>query len=45
MSTVLLTGFQPYGENPAERVARLLHGRLIDGASVQSWIVPISFIL
>ncbi|MBK1648389.1 pyroglutamyl-peptidase I [Rhabdochromatium marinum] len=46
MSTILLTGFEPYGDtpiNPAERVARALHGRLIDEARVESRIVPNSF--
>ena len=48
MNTILLTGFEPYGEtpvNPAERVARMLHDRVIEGACVQSRIVPNSFFL
>ena len=48
MNTILLTGFEPYGEtpvNPAERVARMLHGRLIEGARVRSRTVPNSFFL
>jgi len=46
MGTILLTGFEPYGDtpiNPAERVAQALHGRQIDGVRVESRIVPNSF--
>ncbi len=46
MSTILLTGFEPFGNtpiNPAERVARLLDGEEIDGSKVVSRIVPSSY--
>ncbi|MEM9255746.1 MAG: pyroglutamyl-peptidase I [Pseudomonadota bacterium] len=46
MATVLLTGFEPYGNtphNPAESVARLLDGSLCAGADVTARIVPSRF--
>jgi pyroglutamyl-peptidase len=46
MTTVLLTGFGPFGTtlvNPAERVATALDGADIDGAKVVGRLVPGSF--
>ncbi|HZR83447.1 MAG TPA: pyroglutamyl-peptidase I [Candidatus Binatia bacterium] len=46
MSTILLTGFEPYGDtpiNPAEQVARSLDGVEVEGARVVSRIVPNTF--
>lgn len=46
MTTILLTGFEAFGNtpvNPAEQVAAHLDGRRIDGAKVVSRIVPNTF--
>jgi len=46
VTTLLLTGYEPYAStpiNPAERVARLLEGREIGGLTVASRIVPSSY--
>ncbi|MEM7121312.1 MAG: pyroglutamyl-peptidase I [Pseudomonadota bacterium] len=46
MTTILLTGFEPFGTtpiNPAEKVAKFLDGDEIDGARVVSRIVPSAF--
>jgi len=46
MSTILVTGFGPYGhmpENPAQRVAERLDGAELDGVRVVSRIVPCEF--
>ena len=46
MSTVLVTGFEPFAdfrENPSRQVAEQLHGRTIGGASVESLILPVAF--
>ena len=43
MSTILLTGFEPYGNtpvNPAEQVARTLDGLEVEGVRVVSRVVP-----
>lgn len=44
MSTVLITGFEPFGddlENPSATVTRALDGWAIDGALVHSMILPV----
>lgn len=46
MSTILLTGFEAFGNtpvNPAEQVAAHLDGRKVDGAEIVSRIVPNTF--
>lgn len=46
MATILLTGFEAYGNtphNPAESVARLLDGKAINGSEIISRIVPNNF--
>lgn len=46
MATVLLTGFEAFGNtpiNPAERVVRILDGASIAGATVIGRIVPSKF--
>ncbi|VEG92138.1 pyroglutamyl-peptidase I [Legionella spiritensis] len=46
MPILLLTGFEPYGTtpvNPAEQVARTLHGEVISNIEVISTIVPNTF--
>jgi pyroglutamyl-peptidase len=46
MNTVLLTGFEPYGNtpiNPAERVAHRLDGVEVDNGRIVSRIVPNTF--
>lgn len=46
MSTILLTGFEPYGNtpiNPAERVAHHLDGTELDSGRIVSKIVPNTF--
>lgn len=46
MDSILLTGFEPYGNtpiNPAEQVARRLDGWQVEGARVISRIVPNTF--
>lgn len=46
MTTILVTGFEAYGNtptNPAEVVARALDGTAVDGATVVSRIVPNAF--
>jgi len=46
MSTVLVTGFGPFGHtpvNPAEQVARALDSREIGGASIVARILPCAF--
>ncbi|MCR9136537.1 MAG: pyroglutamyl-peptidase I [Alphaproteobacteria bacterium] len=46
MSTILLTGFEAFGNtpvNPAEQVASHLDGRRINGAEIVSRIVPNTF--
>jgi pyroglutamyl-peptidase len=46
MTTVLLTGFGPFGHtphNPAETVARALDGKRVEGARIASRIVPNNF--
>ncbi|MEM8954111.1 MAG: pyroglutamyl-peptidase I [Verrucomicrobiota bacterium] len=46
MKTVLLTGFEPFGNtpiNPAESVARTLHNTDLKSASITSRIVPNTF--
>ena len=43
MSTVLVTGFEAFGNtpiNPAERVAKDLDGTILDSAKIISKIVP-----
>lgn len=48
MTTVLVTGFEAYGNtptNPAEVVARALDGNAVAGATVVSRIVPNSFLI
>ena len=44
MSTILLTGFMPFGEsksNPSQAVAERLHGEVIGGAQVVSLTLPV----
>lgn len=46
MNTILLTGFEAFGNtpvNPAEQVAAHLNGRKVDGAEIVSCIVPNTF--
>jgi pyroglutamyl-peptidase len=46
MSTILITGFEPFGHtpvNPAELTARRLDGAEIDGAKLVARIVPSTF--
>lgn len=46
MSTILVTGFGPYGNtptNPAQRVAEALDGSTVEGAKVVGRIVPCIF--
>jgi pyroglutamyl-peptidase len=46
MATVLVTGFEAFGNtpvNPAEQVAKHLHGAEIEGATVASRVVPNTF--
>lgn len=46
MRTILLTGFEPYGNtpiNPAEQVARILDGLEVEGVRVVAWVVPNTF--
>lgn len=46
MRTILLTGFEPYGNtpiNPAEQVARRLDGQEIEGVRVVARVVPNTF--
>ncbi|MBT4504296.1 MAG: hypothetical protein HOC74_41605 [Gemmatimonadetes bacterium] len=46
MSTVLVTGFEPFADfrgNPSRQVAEQLHGRTIKGASVETLILPVAF--
>lgn len=46
MRTILLTGFEPYGNtpiNPAEQVARMLDGLDVEGVRVVSRVVPNTF--
>lgn len=46
MPTILVTGFEPYGDtpiNPAEQVARKLDGISVAGANVSARIVPSSY--
>lgn len=46
MRTILLTGFEPFGDtpvNPAEQVARQLDGEQISSARVVSRVVPATF--
>jgi pyroglutamyl-peptidase len=41
---ILLTGFEPFGtykDNPSAEVAEALHGRVIDGATIRSAILPV----
>jgi pyroglutamyl-peptidase len=46
MKTILVTGFGPFGNtpiNPAEGVARALHGTQINGVDIVATIVPCAF--
>jgi len=46
MSTVLLTGFQPFGgyqTNPSQQIAERLHGGEIGGARVVGVTLPVAF--
>lgn len=46
MTSVLLTGFEPFGTtpiNPAEQVARMLDGQSVAGATITSRIVPSTY--
>lgn len=46
MKTVLVTGFEPFGGetiNPAQEIARNLHGAVIAGHRVESALLPVVF--
>ena len=46
MSTILLTGFQPFGgyqTNPSQQIAERLHGETISGAQVMGITLPVAF--
>lgn len=46
MSTVLLTGFQPFGghrSNPSQQIAERLHGKEISAARVVGITLPVAF--
>jgi pyroglutamyl-peptidase len=46
MSTILLTGFQPFGghhTNPSQQIAERLHGEVIGGARVIGITLPVAF--
>ena len=46
MSTILLTGFQPFGGhqiNPSQQIAERLHGETIGGARVLGVTLPVAF--
>ena len=45
MQTILLTGFQPFGDyksNPSQQIAERLHGETIAGAQIVSLTLPVA---